>query len=69
VKQVVEVQGGLGADFSLRGRRSWRPGWPWQMDREALGGPWIQDQEGLGVLEASCLREEKSLLKEMRRMV
>ena len=42
---------------------------PWQMDREALGGPWIQDQEGLEVLEASCLREEKSLLKEMLRMV
>ena len=39
------------------------------MDREALGGPWIQDQEGLEVLEASCLREEKSLLKEMLRMV
>ena len=39
------------------------------MDREALGGPWNQDQEGLGVLEASCLREEQSLLKEMRRMV
>ena len=36
------------------------------MDREALGDPWIQDQEGLGVLEASCLREEKSLLKELQ---
>ena len=63
------MQGCLEADYSLRGRRSWRPGWPWQMGREALGGPWIQDQEGLGVLEASCLREEKLLLKEMLRMV